>query len=104
MRANFMILTTVIAVFGLAGCIDVSDSVAEDMNALSATERQARAACIRDVREVTGNTDVVAQSSLFSEAGTEVILLVGGAGTWSCIAYQNGTTAGIMSMTNEGTM
>jgi predicted polyphosphate/ATP-dependent NAD kinase len=42
------------------------------------------------------------QSSSFSEAGTEVILTVGGTGTWRCIAYSNGTTAGIESLTNEG--
>lgn len=104
MRAKFMIVASVFATFGLAGCIDVTDSVAADMNAVNAPDTKARAACVRDVRKVTGSTDVVVQSSLFSEAGTEVILLVRGTGKWSCIAYQNGTTAGIMSITNEGTL
>ena len=104
MRAKFMIVASVFAVSGLAGCIDMTDGVATDMNAVNAPDAQARAACVRDVRDMTGNTDVVVQSSSFSEAGTEVILLVGGTGTWSCIAYRDGTTAGIMSMTNEGTL
>src|SRR6056297_2657089 len=104
MRNGSMMVTSAIAVYGLAGCVDMSDGVAEDMTALSESEMQARSACVRDVRDVTGNTDVVAQSSSYSEDGTEVILLVGGTGTWSCIAYRNGTTAGIMSMTDEGTL
>jgi hypothetical protein len=42
------------------------------------------------------------QSSSFSEAGTEVLLLVGGTGSWRCIGYRDGTTAEIMSLSNEG--
>ncbi|MFC6638992.1 hypothetical protein GV827_07795 [Sulfitobacter sp. JBTF-M27] len=104
MRAKFKIVASAFAVSGLSGCIDMTDIGASDLNAANAPDAQARAACVRDVRGVTGNTDAVVQSSTFSEAGTEVILLVGGTGTWNCIAYQDGTTAGIMSITNEGTL
>ena len=78
MKAKFMSAASTFAVSGLAGCIDMTDSVAADMNAVNAPDTQARAACVRDVRDMTGNTDVVVQSSAFSEAGTEVILLVDG--------------------------
>ena len=102
MRAKFIIVASAFAVSGLAGCVDTTDRVAGDMNAVNAPDTQARAVCVRDVRDMTKNKNVVVQSSAFSEAGTEVILLVGGTGMWTCIAYQDGTTAGIMSITNEG--
>lgn len=104
MRNIFLMGASAIAVFGLAGCVDMTDDVARETSALSDTEQQARAACVRDVRGATGNNDVVAQSSAFSEAGTQVILRVGETGTWNCIAYRDGTTAGIMSVTNEGNL
>ncbi|MBF9030574.1 hypothetical protein HKCCE3408_09215 [Rhodobacterales bacterium HKCCE3408] len=95
------ILTTVFAISSLAmlsGCID--DSAPPPAG--NDPEAAARAACVRDVRSTTGNPDVVVSSSSFSEAGTEVILTVGGTGTWRCIAYRDGSTAGIESLTNEG--
>ncbi|WP_306132943.1 hypothetical protein [Roseivivax marinus] len=67
-------------------------------------EGQARSACAAAVQRETGNPDVRVQSSSFSEAGTEVILRVGPTGTWRCIGYRDGTTAGIMSMTDEGAL
>ncbi|WP_085789856.1 hypothetical protein [Roseivivax jejudonensis] len=67
-------------------------------------EGQARSACASAVRAETGNPDVRVQRSSFSEAGTEVILQVGPTGTWRCIGYRDGTTAGIQSLTDEGTL
>lgn len=67
-------------------------------------EGQARSACAAAVRAETGNSDVRVQSSSFSKAGTEVILRVGPTGTWRCIGYRDGTTAGIESLTDEGAL
>jgi hypothetical protein len=63
----------------------------------------AEQACLRDVTRATNNPDVVLLDSSFSQAGTEVIVGVGPQrARWRCIAYSDGTTAGIMSMTDEG--
>lgn len=70
----------------------------------NSAEAAAQQACVRDVRTTTGNSDVAVVNSSFSEAGTEVILRVGPTGTWQCIAYSDGTTANIMSMTDEGAL
>ena len=82
----------------LVGCDDaavVSDSMP------SAAEQ----ACLRDVTNTTNNPDVVLLGSSYSEAGTEVIVGVGEQrARWRCIAYKDGTTGGIMSLTNEGTL
>jgi hypothetical protein len=44
-------------------------------------------------------------SSSFSQAGTEVIVGIGPQrARWRCIAYSDGTTTGIMSLTNEGAL
>jgi hypothetical protein len=65
----------------------------------------AEQACLRDVTRETNNADVVLLSSSFSEAGTEVIVGVGPQrARWRCIAYRDGTTAGIMSLTDEGAL
>lgn len=56
---------------------------------------------LRDVTRQTNNPDVVLLSSSYSEAGTEVIVGEQQA-RWRCIGYSDGTTAGIMSLTDEG--
>ncbi len=62
-------------------------------------------ACLRDVRAETGNPNVSILGSSFSEAGTEVIVGVGPQqAPWRCIAYRDGTTAGITFIGNEGTL
>lgn len=77
----------------VAGCVEESAT----MSAPSAAEQ----ACLRDVARDSNNPVTRVQSSSFSEAGTEVIVLVGEAGgvyppaPWRCIAYSDGTTAGI---------
>jgi len=63
----------------------------------------AEQACLRDVTRTTNNGDVVMLSSSFSQAGTEVIVGVGPQrARWRCIGYEDGSTDGIMSLTNEG--
>ncbi len=88
------------------GC--VSEQNATPNNAppqAAATPTPAEQACLRDVTAETNNPDVVLISSSFSEAGTEVIVGVGpDRAQWRCIAYRDGTTAGIQSLTNEGAL
>ena len=82
----------------LAGCVEDTGETAA-----SSTPSQAEQACLRDVTATTNNPDVTLISSSFSEAGTQVIVGVGpDRAQWSCIAYSDGTTDGIMSLTNEG--
>lgn len=65
----------------------------------------AEQACLRDVTRTTNNPDVVLLGSEFSEAGTLVRVGVGpNRAPWQCIAYSDGTTAGIQSLTNEGSL
>ena len=84
------------AAVSLVGCDDtgvVTDS----------TPTAAEQACLRDVTRTTNNPDVVLLGSSYSEAGTEVIVGVGEQrARWRCIAYKDGTTGGIMSLTDEG--
>ena len=82
----------------LAGCVeDTGETVA------SSTPSPAEQACLRDVTATTNNPDVTLISSSFSEAGTQVIVGVGpDRAQWNCIAYSDGTTDGIMSLTDEG--
>ena len=67
------------------------------------TPNVAEQACLRDVTRETGNGDVTLLDSSFSQAGTEVIAGVGAQrARWRCIGYADGTTAEIMSLTDEG--
>ena len=85
----------------LTGC-DSNPSVS-DATPSSTTPTAAEQACLRDVTTATNNPDVVLLGSTYSEAGTEVIVGVGEQkARWRCIAYRDGTTAGIMSLTDEG--
>ena len=87
------------AAVSLVGCDDAA--VVTD----SSTPTAAEQACLRDVTRTTNNPDVMLLGSTYSEAGTEVIVGVGEQrARWRCIAYKDGTTGGIMSLTNEGTL
>ncbi len=92
------------ALAALAACEDTTSTVTTSAAPGNSAEASAQQACVRDVRSTTGNSDVSVLSSSFSEAGTEVILQVGPTGQWSCIAYSDGTTANIMSLTDEGAL
>lgn len=84
----------------LAGCVEMGTP---DPGPGNSAEAAARQACLRDVSASTGNYDAAVLSSSFSEAGTEVIVGIGPQrAQWRCIAYRDGTTTGIMSLTNEG--
>lgn len=102
MQGKLKIASAALAALALAGCVETGGGGMGDPGPGNSAEAAARNSCVRDTRATTGNPDVVVQSSSFSEAGTEVIMLVGGTGTWRCIAYRDGSTAGITSLTNEG--
>lgn len=84
----------------LGACVETGPAPASD---IPPTPEQQD--CLRDVAAETGNPEVVVLSSLFSEAGTEVIVGVGPQeAPWTCIAYRDGTTAGIQSLSDEGAL
>ncbi len=71
----------------------------------SETPTAAEQACLRDVTAATNNPDVAVLGSEFSEAGTFVRIGVGpDRAHWQCIAYNDGATDGITSLTDEGTL
>ncbi len=71
----------------------------------TAAPTAAEQACLRDVTATTNNPDVTLISSDFSEAGTLVRVGVGpDRAPWQCIAYGDGTTAGIEFLGSEGTL
>jgi hypothetical protein len=103
MGVTFRFLAGAAALCALAGCggdeaaavIAVPPPPPPGVSAETAAADQA---CLRDVAAASGNAEVSVVSSTFAEAGTEVLVLVGGTGTWSCTAYSDGTTAGIQSL------
>lgn len=102
-RRSFAIASALLALPVLTGCVEVPMGSSAGSSAPgNSAEAIAQQACVRDVRAMTGNFDVSVINSFFSEAGTEVNLRVGPTGTWRCIGYRDGTTAGIQSTTNEG--
>ena len=94
---------TLISAVGMA--LSLSACVEDTGSTASAPPNAAEQACLRDVTATTNNPDVVLLGSEFSQAGTLVRVGVGPQrAPWKCIAYSNGTTAGIESLTNEGTL
>lgn len=94
---------TITAAIGLAGCSETTSSSPSTQTASAPTA--ADQACLAAVSRETNNGDVTVLNSQFSEAGTQVTVGVGPQrAPWNCIAYSDGTTAGIESLTNEGTL
>ena len=84
------------ALLGLAACIDGGSGAPPSI------EEQA---CLAAVSRTTNNGDVTVLSSEFSQAGTSVTVGVGpNRAPWKCIAYGDGTTGEIMSLTDEGAL
>ena len=82
----------------LAACDEAPTS-----SSASAAPTAAEQACLRDVTATTNNSDVALLGSEFSEAGTFVRVGVGpDRAPWQCVAYSDGTTDSIMSLSNEG--
>ena len=98
-------LAATAVVFGLAGCTETTGGTQADSAPAPGTPTLAEQGCLRDVTRETNNPDVVMLSSSYSEAGTEVIVGVGPQrARWRCIGYRDGTTVGIMSLTDEGAL
>jgi hypothetical protein len=101
MSSILKLTTAAAALAALVACDDTGGTTTSTVS--SRTPNAAEQACLRDVTSTTNNADVALLSSEFSEAGTQVIVGVGPQrARWSCIAYSDGTTAGIMSLTDEG--
>ncbi len=97
MTKSILIAASFSAFAILSGCVE--DTGTPSASAPNAADQ----ACLRDVARETGNSKVKVLSSSYSEAGTQVIVGVGKQkARWSCIAYKDGTTDGIMSLTDEG--
>ncbi len=97
---KFTLISAVGVALSLAACVEDTGG-----SASSVTPGAAEQACLRDVTATTNNPDVVLLGSEFSQAGTLVRVGVGPQrAPWKCIAYSDGTTAGIESLTNEGTL
>lgn len=90
----------------LSGCVSTSEQPSGSSGSTaSRMPTPAEQACLRDVTRSTNNPDVVLLDSSFSQAGTEVFVGVGPQrARWRCIAYSDGTTAGIESLTDEGAL
>lgn len=94
---------TMTFVLGATALLALSACVEE--TAVTASPSLAEQMCLRDVSAATNNGDVVLLESSFSEAGTEVIVGVGpDRARWRCIGYADGTTAGIESLVDEGSL
>ena len=93
------------ALLVLSGCTETTGGTRSSSSPAPGTPSLAEQACLRDVTRQTNNPDVVMLSSSYSEAGTEVVVGVGPQrARWRCIGYRDGTTAGIMSLTDEGAL
>lgn len=96
------LLFLALAPFALAACDD-GGSTTSASSSVTTTPNAAEQACLRDVTAATNNPEVVLLGSEFSQAGTYVRVGVGpDQAPWQCIAYEDGTTAEIMSLTDEG--
>lgn len=82
----------------------VAACVEETASSGSGTPSRAAQACLQAVSNETNNGNVaVLQDSGFSEAGTRIVVGVGDQrAPWECFYYTDGSTGGIMSLTDEG--
>lgn len=75
----------------------------EDTMTVSETPSAAEQACLAAVSNTANNGDVTVLGSEFSEAGTFVRIGVGeNRAPWKCIAYSDGSTAGVEYMGSNG--
>ena len=77
----------------------------EDTGSATPPPNRANQDCLAAVAQTTGNSEVRILSSEPREANILVIVGVGpDAAPWQCITYGDGTTEGIMSLSNEGSL
>ncbi|MCU0832329.1 MAG: hypothetical protein MUC58_12610 [Rhizobiaceae bacterium] len=64
-----------------------------------------RDACLREVGRTTNNPDLTILEMVYSEANSQVTIGVGpNRARWQCTVSNSGIVAGVMSLTNEGTL
>ena len=64
-----------------------------------------RNACLRAVASTTNNPAVSIGQMIFSQANSEVIVLVGPQrARWQCLVSNTGIVQNVMSLTNEGAL
>ena len=98
----FKFIITAVSLATFAGCVEDPSGASVPGNAV---ETAARQACLNATIRETGNTYASVERSSFSEAGTEVIVVIGAQkAAWRCVAYRDGSTTQPMSLTNEGTL
>ena len=103
MKNLVMFAVAAVSISALAGCVE--DDGSSGTAAGNSAEAAARQACLNATIRETGNRNAAVARSEFSEAGTEVIVVVGNQqAAWQCIAYRDGSTTRPMSLTNEGTL
>lgn len=85
--------------FALAACsLDPAATGSTDPNS-------AEAVCLRAVQAVTNNPDQTVITAEVGSAGTRVVVGVGpDRALWQCVAQADGTTTGVMSLTDEGAL
>lgn len=95
------------ALLGLSGCVEdtgMMEPMTETRSvSADSPEGMARANCVAALRRDTQSPDIRVVNSAFSEAGTEVNLLVNGTAQWRCIGYRDGGTV-LESQTDEGAL
>lgn len=93
------IITSCLAVALLSGCVE--DTYVETGSDVPLSDVDA---CEAAVMQETGNPQVRTLRTQFSEANNSVIVGVGpNAAPWQCL-ISDGVVAGVMSMTDEGSL
>jgi hypothetical protein len=96
-------LSTRLIALGLATATLAACNVDDTEVAVSQMPSMEEQACLAAVSRESQNGDVVLLGSEFSQAGTFVRVGVGpNRAPWKCIAYSDGTTAGVEFMGSEG--
>ncbi|MEP1206063.1 MAG: hypothetical protein ABJL64_20065 [Rhizobiaceae bacterium] len=100
----------VVACLAAAGCTETTNnsqgvSLTQPPSQAVQASTVAEQACLAAVSKQTNNGDVVVLSEQFSQAGTNVTVGVGSQrARWNCIAYSDGSTGEIRSLTDEGSL
>lgn len=100
-----MLAAFAFAALGLTGCADTNAPSKPASTAPAASigaPTSAEQACLAAVSRTANNGDVVLLGSEFSQAGTMVRVGVGpNRAPWQCIAYADGSTAGVQFMGDD---
>lgn len=105
--AIFMLVAVPLA---LAGCNTSTPTPVTQAPATTAmmdesVPQVARTACLNEVASVTGATQVTIGEMLYSEAGSQIKVLVGPQrAPWQCTVANSGVAPKVMSLTNEGAL